>query len=291
MAERGRVETFLVVVLCFAAIFVEPSDSRHVGSCVGCHGDKRHDGDNLSALSRFWTKVQAAMIDTEKQLGMERKTTAEASSVNDVTGSQQSRFAADKGANTQQPLANDSPRSPDGIIANLTTRIAALEKTMADAVSEGERLESEVTELSFVTEEGREPPLPRHLRRRVEHLEENIGVIEMKLEDEKDKVRRYEEELALVIGKQTSLEEQLQHLESLIAFRTLVPRREGNQRHKKSSRSHDSLWSPSGHRGDVSQGAVRDEKLTLGEDSADLEDFYDYDEYDYDLTHEAREQR
>ncbi|XP_066271371.1 uncharacterized protein [Branchiostoma lanceolatum] len=288
MAEHRRVETLLVVVLCFAAIFIERSTSRHVGSCVGCHGDKR-DGDSLSALSRFWTKVQAAMIDAEKQLGMEKKTT-EDSSVNDVIGAQQSRLAADKSANTQ-PVANDARRlSEAGIIANLTARVAALEQTMAAAVSEGKRLESEVTELSSLPQVEREPTLPRHLRRQVEHLEENIGVIEMKLEDERDKVRRYEEELALVIGKQTSLEEKLEHLESLIAFRTLVPR-ENKPRHKKSSRSHDSHWSPSGHREDASQGAVREEKVILEEDPKDLEDFYDYDEYDYDSTHEARGQR
>ncbi|XP_078667746.1 uncharacterized protein LOC144909571 [Branchiostoma floridae x Branchiostoma belcheri] len=287
MAEHTRrAQAFLVVTLCLAAIFIDQSTSRHVGSsCDGCHGDRQQE-DDLSALARFWMKVQAATIDAEKQLGMDRKT-AEASSVDRVViGPQQGRSADDRRANTR-PVVNDESV---GIIANLTDRVAALEKKMADAVTEGKMMESEVTELSSEGA-GRDPPLPpRHLRRHVEHLQQNVGTLEAQLEYEQDKIRRYEEELALVIGKQTSLEEKLEHLESLLSFRSLVPRG-SNARHKKSSRSHDSLWSPSGHRGDISQGATREEKVILEQNPTDLEDFYEYDEYDYDYTHEAKGQR
>ncbi|XP_019615379.1 PREDICTED: uncharacterized protein LOC109463108 [Branchiostoma belcheri] len=285
MAEHTRrAQSLLVVTFCLVAIFIDQSTSRHVGSsCVGCHGDRQQGDDDLSALAKFWMKVQAATIDAERQLGMDRKA-AEASSVNRaVIGAQQGRSADDRRANTR-PIADDESV---GIIADLTARVAALEKKMADAVSEGERMESEVTELSSVTDG---PPLPRHLRRHVEHLQQNVGTLEAQLEYEQDKIRRYEEELALVIGKQTSLEEKLEHLESLLSFRSLVSRG-NNARHKKSSRSHDSLWSPSGHRGDISQGATREEKVILEQDPTDLEDFYEYDEYDYDYTHEAKGQR
>ncbi|KAI8507911.1 hypothetical protein Bbelb_141510 [Branchiostoma belcheri] len=227
---------FLGQVACSSATALE----RLVGGCddVGCSSTATLENKNNATLVEFWEKIKNAVESTKRELGVSRDQ-EEAGHVSHHLVAKIVRKLLGDQTVRRYIVESELGRVNESVVAALTSRISKLEFDMSHAMAENEELKSQVVELrAEMTKEldGSDDDEEEHagidqhggghhhdgrhvggkstgrLKSRVAGLESTLAGLQWELVAERNKVGRYEEELASLAVRQEELQVRLEEL-------------------------------------------------------------------------------
>ncbi|XP_066271377.1 uncharacterized protein [Branchiostoma lanceolatum] len=234
-----KVTIFVAVFLFLGQVACSPTSvfERLAGGCddVDCSSTTALESKNAT-LMQFWEKIKSAVDSTKRELGVrEQQETSHVS--HHLVAKIVRKLLADETVR-KYIVESEMGRVNESVVAVLTSKISKLEFEMSHAMAENEELKSQVAEMrAEMTKEldtgsddddGERAGIEhqngghhdgRHvggksgrLKSRVAGLESTLADLQWELVAERNKVGRYEEELASLAVRQEELQVRLEEL-------------------------------------------------------------------------------
>ncbi|XP_078589100.1 uncharacterized protein LOC144869562 [Branchiostoma floridae x Branchiostoma japonicum] len=223
---------FLGLVFCSSASVLE----RLAGGCDDVDCPSKVSEDKNATLIEFWEKIKNAVDSTKRELGVREQ---ESSHVSHHLVAKIVRKLLSDDTVRKYIVESELGRVNESVVAIITSRISKLESETSHAMAENEELKSQLAELrAEMTKEltgsddeedeehaGNEHQHGGHhgdgrhvggksgrLKSRVAGLESTLADLQWELVAERNKVGRYEEELASLAVRQEELQVRLEEL-------------------------------------------------------------------------------
>ncbi|CAH1252762.1 Hypp1003 [Branchiostoma lanceolatum] len=233
-----KVTIFVAVFLLLGQVACSSTSvfERLAGGCddVDCPSTATLENKNAT-LMQFWEKIKSAVDSTKRELGVREQEVSHVS--HHLVAKIVRKLLADETVR-KYIVESEMGRVNESVVAVLSSKISKLEFEMSHAMAENEELKSQVAEMrAEMTKEldtgsddddeehaGNEHQYGGHhdgrhvggksgrLKSRVAGLESTLANLQWELVAERNKVGRYEEELASLAVRQEELQVRLEEL-------------------------------------------------------------------------------